>query len=140
MSATSSLDKARRVAAMYDQMGFTGVELLVINTTGQAWQDTFVFKVRSLIRRFQLPILAKNSHFKNEYLIQDEIPRNRVVRTSLYNVKSQCSEDQWWTAWSEAENLIRMNRGRKRKSADEGPEVVPRKKQSRTFKYRKVQD
>lgn len=125
---------------MYDQMGFTGIELLVINTTGQAWQDTFVFKVQSLINCFQLPILARNSNFKNEYLIQDEIPRSRVVRTSLYNVKSQCSEDQWWTAWSDAEKIIQMNRGRKRKDADQGVQTVSRKRQMRTFKYRKVQD
>lgn len=125
---------------MYDQMGFMGVELLVINTTGQAWQDTCTFKVRSLIRRFKLPILANNSSFKNEYLIQDEIPRSRVVRTSLYNLKSQCSDEQWCAAWNDAEKLLRMNRGRKRKSADEGAETVPRKRQSRTFKYRKVQD
>lgn len=125
---------------MYDQMGFTGVELLVINTTGQAWQDTFLFNVCSLIECFQLPILARNSTFANEYLIQDEIPRSRVVRTSLYSLKSQCSKYQWLNAWYDAEKLIQINRGRKRKYADEGAGTVPRKRQMRTFRYRKVQD
>lgn len=140
MSATPSLNKARRIAAMYDQLNFTGIEVLIINTTGSAWEDTFVFKVQTLIKCFKLPILARNSCLENEYLIRDKIPPSRVVRASLYNIRSQCAVNRWSTSWNEAQKAIRQKGYKKRKREDDGADLPPRKRQVRTLKYRKVRN
>ncbi|KAJ4386516.1 hypothetical protein N0V93_009413 [Gnomoniopsis smithogilvyi] len=143
MSTTPNIQKARRIAAMYDQMGFTGIELLIINTSGPAWEGTFVFDVQSLIKCFDLSILAKNSYLKEDYVIQDEIPPSRVIRAPLANVKSQCSKHHWKTASHDAKKLIQQKGSKKRKHEEEneGPAELPsRKRQIRTHKYRKVRD
>ncbi|KAJ4412954.1 hypothetical protein N0V82_008637 [Gnomoniopsis sp. IMI 355080] len=140
MSATSSLGKARRIAAMYKHMGFTGIEMLYINTNGADWEGTFVFDVQRLLECFKLPILSRNSFLEEEYLIQDEIPPSRVVRASLYNIRSQCSAYSWQTAWDDAEKLVRRNAYQKRKYEVEDAELPPKKRQIRTHKFRKVRN
>lgn len=147
MSTTDSLAKARRICAVYAHRGFTGIELLVIRTSDAAsWRDTRVFHVRTLIERFDLPVLRRRQYFDNEWLVETEIPPGRYTRVPLYHVRSQCSGRSWEDHCREARLESERNGARKRRRllllADEDV-GGPRKKKSsawrtRTTKYAKV--
>lgn len=115
MSATSDLDRARFVGAIYQEIGFTGIQVLVIHTTRPEWKNTKLFHVQTLLKRYDLRILNRKTYFENEYLIQDKIPESGIVRVPFDSMFSQCGYQRQRRYRLAAEAWFKNNRGLKRK-------------------------
>lgn len=139
LSTTNCQDKLIRLCAKYQQWGFTGIEVLVIDTTSDAkkWDNTRVYDVQRLLAALQLKVLQKNSYLENEYLIEHEIPPSCVTRLTLDAFCAQLPEDTWDEAVEKAQNSIS-----KKRSAEKNPESLEeriKRRQNRTLKFQKVE-
>lgn len=121
MSASSSLERARFVGAIYKERKHTGIEILTIDTTGPEWEHTKLYHVRALLKRFKLPILNCKKYFDEEYIIQDKIPETRLTRMPLNDAALRCS---WRRYEKGAKKQEKNNQNRKRKGGPE-PKSLP---------------
>lgn len=137
MSTTDDIDKAMRICAMYWRTHRTGIEILTIDTTGADWDEVRMFDVQELLKCLDLPILGKNKYFENEFLIENEIPASAVVRKSLSDFKSQCSEKHRGRMEHWLERLENAS-GNKRERCEEDEIALPRKKSLWTLRFSKV--
>lgn len=135
MSTTNDLDKAMRICAIYRLKGHTGIEFLIIDTTGAEWDQVKMYDVKKLLKCLNLPILGTKTYLEKDFLVENEVPSSCVVRKSLSDFKSQCSKEQRCRMdyWFEQMGKV-IGRKRKRRADAQHSE----KKHTRTYKLRKV--
>lgn len=119
MSATPSHFETRSVCAIYEARKFTDIQILIINTRGAEWEDTNIFKSRTVVDRFGLKVLGAKGYIDGDFLIQGEIPKSKVKRVPLDHITAQYAAQAWKTDVKGARRYLRLGaNGQKLKSAD----------------------
>ncbi|KAI3543097.1 hypothetical protein CSPX01_06410 [Colletotrichum filicis] len=93
LSATNSMEKAVRIATLYELRGFHNITILKFQTTGTAWDHDVqrLWNPKSLLRELNLhedlmPWLD------NEFLVEHSIPKSSIVKRWDWGSYSQQNE------------------------------------------------
>lgn len=143
LSTSSELRRAVNFAAAFEARGYTGIKLLKISTTGEYWDHHLsrLFEVRHLLQALKL---GSRIWHRNEYLVENAIPREHIVAYDWEENKTWLdrggrSQMQQSNALERYRLRCKRLKARIEKEREENPEDdTPKSRLVRTTRFKSV--